>query len=57
MGPLERHSDELPKKWSRPIGTTLELGMRLSGDPEGVVLELNELDQTPIRRFAGAHEA
>ena len=31
--------------------------MRLGSDPEGVVREFDELDQTPIRGFSGAHEA
>ena len=37
--------DEFAEQRVRAIGTTLELGVRLGGHPEGVIGELDELDQ------------
>ena len=54
FGPLQRRSHQLAEQRVGPIGPALELGVGLGRHPVRVVLELDELDQPPVRRDARA---
>jgi hypothetical protein len=41
----------------RAIGPTLEFRMSLGRHPEGVIRKFNELNETPIGRYATAYQA
>jgi hypothetical protein len=47
-GANERRIDQIPEQRVWSIRTALELGMRLSRDPEGVIGQLDELDEAPV---------
>src|SRR5690242_1143762 len=49
---IRRGGDESREKRMWPRGARLELGVELAADEPGVVLELNDLDELPVRREA-----
>ena len=51
-GALERGRDEVAEQRRRALRARLELGVELRGDEEGVVLELDHLDQALVGRGA-----
>src|SRR4249919_3904182 len=53
----QRRVDELAKQRMWTVGTTLELGVGLCTDPERMVVELDELDQSTIGRETTAAQA
>ena len=50
LGSRQRGADELAEQRGRAVGAALELGMGLRADPEGMVDELDELDQPAVGR-------
>src|SRR5690606_26146377 len=48
--------DELAEQRVRAVGATLELWVRLGGDPERVIAQFDELDEALVGRRAAAHE-
>src|SRR5580704_16655215 len=57
LGPVQGRFHQLAEERVGLIGTTLEFGVGLGPDPEGVTGELDELDQTAVGRDARAHQA
>jgi hypothetical protein len=49
LGTGQSSADEVAEKWCRAFRTTLELGMGLSANPERMILEFDELDESAIR--------
>src|SRR5436190_5178142 len=54
LAPFDRRGDQLAEERMRSIRTALELGMCLGADPERMTLELDELDESAVRRDAAA---
>ena len=49
LGPGQRGTDELAEQRVRVGRTALELGMGLGADPEGMAVQLDELDEPVVR--------
>ena len=56
-GSLRRRAHELAEQRLGARGPRVELGVELGGDEEGVVGELDDLDQPLVRRGPAGHEA
>src|SRR4051794_14207957 len=53
----ERRPDEVPEQRRRALRARLELGMELRGHEEGVLVELDHLDETLVGRRGADDEA
>jgi hypothetical protein len=45
---FERGPDHVAEQWVRSIGTALELGVSLSANPERVILQFDEFNETTV---------
>src|SRR4051794_23836785 len=50
---LDRRADEAVEQRVRALGPALELRVELAGHEPGVVLELDDLDESAVRRLPG----